>query len=227
MKYIPIILIILLGCADKVKLNCPPNYNFILVDEINKINNLKSKPNQSIRKEIINHITNCPRLMHDLLDGIDYNHKVFYNTSNNEYYLNLEYDLIADSFLSTSQILKNINTPEIYTAYKIKSLKLRSLYYKFLVDKTPLWRNNRLPVGYFYGSIEMPPPIRVCDLALDGLIYLGHKSKVEYYQQFFNKDSFDLSIYPPTAGNYQNLYKNVESLNEVRDSLIDSMIEQK
>lgn len=106
MKYIPIILIILLGCADKVKLNCPPNYNFILVDEINKINNLKSKPNQSIRKEIINHITNCPRLMHDLLDGIDYNHKVFYNTSNNEYYLNLEYDLIADSFLSTSQILK-------------------------------------------------------------------------------------------------------------------------
>lgn len=99
MKYHPIILLLILGCTDKVKLKCPPNYNNALIQEIENINCQMSQPTKTIRMEILQHIFTCPRLNRELLNIITYNQKLFNKSGNDQYYLNLGYNL--DSLLDS------------------------------------------------------------------------------------------------------------------------------
>ena len=108
-------------------------------------------------------------------------------------------------------------------AHLIRSKLLLPSYYNNLCNIRPWWRHKVPPPGYFMYHREMPSPIRICDMALDGIIYSKYLNKTDYYQQFFSKDSFDLSTILMT-NNWSGYIRYSDKIQSIRDSIIDDLV---
>jgi hypothetical protein len=191
MKVILIIIFFLSNCSANKEVIYDYKYAQFITNRIYEVRTTNQIPTTQLCDSILNTFKKCPNYMAQILIAFHRNLKKYMDISlQDTNYFKLNYDTIANLFLKYYFQDANIGNRDFNISYLIRSKTLIPIYYKYLDNKTPLWGILQYPTDYFYDFAEQPYPLRICDAALDGIVYSKYPSKITFYQQFFFKRFF-------------------------------------